>query len=304
MRSNLRECWDNDFARRRGYGLAVSELSDPMLYLAAALAVGWERGASRILLGSAAELQTTAERDGGLVQHPRFAGAAITHGALAGLLRRRGVDLGSLTYPVPAWQIRRLLWSRYPELARLAYSCRRHEPGASACNGCRQCLATALGALGAGVGPARAGVDVGELLERFWEWRPRLDDDGLPESRARRELHGAVVRELAAMRARAFAIRLARTEPRRLLSREGPGTLRRYAALRGRLAGRAAEVPAPGYRHAYLGLVDERWRARLERLLDAEFERVPAAEDALDLARARARVERISEPLTVSASAN
>ena len=62
--------------------------------------------------------------------------------------------------------------------------------------------------------------------------------------------------------------------------------------------------PLPGYRHAYLGLVDERWRERLERLFDAEFERAPAAEDA-PTSPARGRcVERISEPLTVSASAN
>ncbi len=304
VRSNLRECWDNDFARRRGYGLAVADLSDPMLYLGAALAIGWDRGASRILLGSAAELQTIAEADGGVVRQPRFAGGAIALGALDRLLSRRGVTVGSLTYPLRAWQIRRLLWSRYPRLAEVQYSCRRHAPAESACNGCRECLAASLAALRAGAGPARAGVDVTELLDRFWEWRPRLDEGELPEANVRRELHGSVVRELAATRTRRFALGLARAEPRRLLGRDGPRTLRRYAALRGRLAGGAADVPAPGYGHAYLRLVDERWRQRLERLFDAELDRAPAAADGADLARALELIERISEPLAVAGEDN
>ena len=297
MRSNLRECWDNDFARRRGYDLAVADLSDPMLYLAGALATGWNRGASRILLGSAAELLTTDEADGNLVRHPRFAGAAIVLGALDHLLRRRGVALGSLTYPLHTWQIRDLLWSRYPQLARLQYSCRHHEPGESACSGCRICLGSALAAVAAGVGPARVGVDVTELMERVSKWQPQLDEAALPAETVRRELHGAVVRQLAATRTRRVAAVLARAEPGRLLGRDGPRTLRRYMALRGRLGARAADVPAPGYRHAYLQLVDARWRRRVERLFDSEFERAPAGRDAADLVRARALIERISEPL-------
>jgi hypothetical protein len=83
------------------------------------------------------------------------------------------------------------------------------------------------------------------------------------------------------MRTRSFAARLARAEPRRAL---GPGrrrTLRRYAILRGRLAGRAASMPAPGYRHDRLELVGDGRREWLERLFDGEFERarVPARID-------------------------
>ena len=79
-------------------------------------------------------------------------------------------------------------------------------------------------------------------------------------------------------------------------------TLRRYEWLRGRLVAGTEPVPAPGYRHAYLELVDERWRARLERLYEAEFERAPEAADAADLARARALIARIAEPLEAGAS--
>ena len=69
------------------------------------------------------------------------------------------------------------------------------------------------------------------------------------------------------------------------------------ARLRGRVAPRAAEVPTPGYRHSWLTLVDERWRDRLEALLDSRFERAPESEDRPELERALSLIERITEPL-------
>ena len=303
VRSNFRECWDNGFARARGYELSVNELSDTMLYLAVALIVGRARGAGRVLLASEAEVQATAVRDAALVQHPHFMYSAVTQRSLDRLLARHGMGYGSITYPLRAWQVARLLFERYPRLAELQYSCWRHEPGAGACSGCPDCLANGLAGLQAGVGPARLGIDVSRLLERMHGWEPKVDQDpaALPAAQVRRELHGATVRRLAAMRTRRFAMRLARTEPRRLLRRDALETLRRYAWLRGRLAPQATAVPAPGYRHAYLALVDARWRAPLERLFDAEFERAPESDDATDLAGAEALIEHITEPLGAAA---
>jgi hypothetical protein len=65
----------------------------------------------------------------------------------------------------------------------------------------------------------------------------------------------------------------------------------------GRLVANTAPPPAPGYRHAYLELVDERWRAPLERLFDAEFERAPAGAHVAELARAQALTDHIADPL-------
>ncbi|HEY8001686.1 MAG: hypothetical protein ACHQJ5_06475 [Vicinamibacteria bacterium] len=301
VRSNFRECWDNSFAHRRGYELAVNELSDTMLYLAATLAVGWSRGAGEILLASEAEVQTSTVRAGALVQHPHFMYGAVTQRALGRLLARRGVGYGSLTYPVRAWQVSRLLWSRYPDLRELQYSCWRHGRGEGACSGCPDCLAIMLTALEAGVAPSRTGVDVRRLLDRMGDWEPRLDGGELPDAQVRRELHGASVRTLTGMRTRVFASRLLRTDPRQLARRGATHTVRRYAWLRGRVAPQAAQVPALGYRHGFLPLVDERWRDRLEVLLDGEYERAPAAEDELELGRIQELIERITEPLEACA---
>ena len=278
VRSDLRACWDNGFARELGYELSVNELSDTMLYLAAALIVARARGAGWVLLASEAEVQTAAVRDGALVQHPHFMYSAVTQRSLDRLLARRGLRHGSLTYPLRAWQVGRLLWTRYPELARLQYSCWRHDPGEGACSGCADCLTIALTALEAGVAPSRAGIDIARLVERMDDWQARLDPgpEPMPADLVRSEIHAANVRLLAAMRTRSLAARLARTEPRALARRGAPRMLRGYARLRGRLAGQAASIRAPGYRHAYLKLVDERWRARLEGLFDSRFERSPA----------------------------
>ena len=58
---------DNDFARLRGHQIAVYEITDTFLYLAAAVVVGWLRGAPRIFLASEAELQETVVRAGHVV---------------------------------------------------------------------------------------------------------------------------------------------------------------------------------------------------------------------------------------------
>lgn len=250
VRSNLRQCWDNDFPRRLGHDAGVADLTDPLLYLAFAVVVGWHRAAGRVVTGGTAELGTPSV-------------------AVGELLRRRGVGVSSLTASLQAWQVRRLLWDRYPDLRELQYSCDLHEAGTSACDRCPDCLALAMSAVRAGVAPGRLGIDLGALLDGFWEWRPELDG-------AQRGLHGGIVRELEGMRTRSFALHLARAEPRRALRPSGVRAVRRYTMLRGRLAGQAAAVPAPGYRHDRLELVDERWRGRLADVFDAAFERAPA----------------------------
>lgn len=301
VRSNLRECWDNSFPRTLGYEVAVNELTDTMLYLCAAFVVAWARGGGHALLASEAEVQTLSLRDGRVIQHPHFMYSAITQRSLDALLARRGVRHGSLTYPLRARQVRELLWRRYPELRRFQYSCWRHGPGESACSACTDCLTTMLTALEAGVAPTRMGIDVPKLLERMADWEPAgaADDEpqALPGEEVRRALHMALVRQFASLRTRGFAVRLARAEPRLLLRRDRLELMRRYNYLRGRLAPLASGSIGPGYRHAYLALVDERWRRSLEQLFDSQFERASGTADAADLAAAQALIERITAPL-------
>ena len=108
------------------------------------------------MLASEAEAQLNAGRDGAVIQHPHFMYAAVTQRSLSRLLERRGISYGSLTYPMRAWQVGRLLWRRYPDAARASVSCWRHDRGEGACSGCSDCLADAVTAL-TGVGPSRRG---------------------------------------------------------------------------------------------------------------------------------------------------
>lgn len=296
VRSTYRQCWDNTFARTRGYEVAVSELNDTMLYAAATMAVAYAKGADRILLASEAEVQETTEVDGILVQHPHLMYSAVTQRSLGRLLARRGLGYGSLTYPMHAWQIHTLLWERYPDLSRYQYSCWQHARGEGACSACRECLKTALTALEAGVSPRVAGIDVARLFDELAEWQPRVDGGSLPDERARRNIHGATVRQLQRMRTRRAALTLARTDPRQLIRRGALQMLRNYSRLRAN-AGTSEPVPDEGHRPAYLEFVDPRWRGRMEAFLDANLERAPAAAERAAFERAAARVAKIAEPL-------
>ena len=289
VRSNLRECWDNSFAHRRGYPIAINELADTHLYLSAALAVGWARGAEpgRARVGGRGAAQRRARRRRRPTSPLHVRGG---HPALAQPAARAARDLLRLAHlpdarlaggPVAVAPLSRaarasvLVLAPRPRRGRLQ-RLRRLPPD-------RADRARRRGRPGARWGstptPVRAHGRVGAGARRRRAARTR----GSSASST-----ATVVRELAAVRTRRFAARLVRADPRRLARRETRETVRNYARLRGRVAPRAAEVPTPGYRHAWLTLVDERWRDRLEALLDSRFERAPESEDRR---RARARPE-------------
>jgi perosamine synthetase len=296
VRSDFRAAWDNDFPRRAGQRVSVNEITDTFLYLAAALVVGFVRGAPRVFLASEAELQETALRDGVVVQHPHFMYSAVTQCALDALLARFGLRHGSTNYPLRSAQVQRLLWTRYPDLRDLQYSCWRVGPDAAACSACSQCLRVALTALAAGGSPAEIGIDLRRLLVSMQKWKPATGNgDGLPDARVKAALDGEILRDLAAVSPRSIVRRLLGDAPH---GTGDPGLARAllaYATLRRRLRGRAA--PTPGYRRAYLALVDERYRERLAAVFDAAFGATDPDDDAAALARTRALAEWIAAPL-------
>jgi hypothetical protein len=298
VHSDLRSAWHNDFARLRGHQVAVNEISDTFLYLASALVVGWLRGAPRVFLASEAELQETVLRDGLVVQHPHFMYSAVTQRALDALLSRHGLRYGSTNYPLRSGQVQRLLWTRYHDLRDLQYSCWRVGPDEAACSACAQCLRVALTALSTGGDPAVMGIDLVRLLPAMRDWAPaEPSGEDLPDDRVKASLHGHVVRELRAVSPLLVARRLAAGSPRRLLDRRVATALRCYAALRRRVGAGGAAVPAPGYRRAYLALVDERLRDRLAAIYDGVFEPADAEDDAAALARTRRLADWIAAPL-------
>lgn len=298
VRSDFRVAWNNDFAREVGHQVSVNEITDTFLYTASALAVAWVRGAPRVFLASEAELQETCVRDGMVVQHPHFMYSAVTQAALDALLSRFGIRHGSTNYPLRSGQVQRLLWTRYRDLRDLQYSCWRVGPDDATCSACSQCLRIALTALAAGGDPAEIGIDLRRLLVAMRDWSPAAPSGAdLPDDRVRAALHGQVLRDLAAVPPRTVARRLLAGDPRRLLDPTLLRALRAYRALRRRLGAQGTPPPALGYRRAYLGLVDERYRERLAAIFDGAFRAADPDDDAMALARTRALADWIAAPL-------
>lgn len=300
--SDFRVCWQNDFPGKLGYSIAVNELTDTFLYLAAMLVVGWTRGAPRLFLASEAEVQESVMRDDRVVQHQHFMYSAATQQAVDALLARNGMRYGSLIYPLRSGQVQRLLWTRYPDLRDLQYSCWRVGPDEATCSACSQCLRIALGALAAGGSPGEMGIDLPGLLVRMRDWSPsRPSDPALPDAQVKASLNGQIVRDIAAIPLRAMARELWARHPRRFVSRDTVRALRAYARLRSRVLAETQVGPAPGYRAGYLALVDTRLQKRLEAIYDEAFPRVPTSEHADLLDRTRSLARWIAAPLAEEA---
>lgn len=290
--SDMRPCAENLEPLGRGYPVAVSEVTDTFLYVAAMLPVAWLRGAGRVLLASEAEVQESAEVNGRIVQHPHFMYSAATQRAVGALLERHGIALGSLTYPLRSGQVQRLLWTRYRDLRDLQYSCWRVGENEATCSRCSQCLRIAMTALATGGSPAEIGIDLPGLLLAMRDWSPSPPaGTGLPDDRVKADLRAQIARDLASVP----PARVARALPPR---RSGVRALGAYRDLRERVAGSAqARTPAPGFRSGYLPLVEPRLRERVGRIYDSSFERGPVEADAPLVRRTLALSDWVAEPL-------
>src|SRR5678816_80962 len=76
-----------------------------------------------------------------------FMYSAATQRALSRLLEPYGMRYGSLTWPLYSSHVQHLLWSRYPDLSDLQYSCWLVAKDEAMCSRCRQCLRLAVVAL-------------------------------------------------------------------------------------------------------------------------------------------------------------
>jgi glycosyltransferase involved in cell wall biosynthesis len=292
--SDLRASWDNGFAAR--YGVGVTELTDTLLYLAAALAVAAARGARLVLIASEADVQESIKLAGQVVQHAHFMYSAATLRALSALFG--SFAIGSLTSSLHQFQVQRLLAERYPELRDLQCSCWLVGPEEAACSRCEKCLITALSLVTSDVSPAAAGIDLLTLLEACEQrevGKPWLSTIATPpheEYLRTREAH--VTRCLVAITTDQMSALIDNADPR------AAGALASYQRLRDQAL--AAEVePEPGFNADYLELVDESVRDGLRSILDEHFLPAPPQTYADQLRNAVALSDWIAAPLRAGA---
>lgn len=301
IESDLRSSWRNDFPPAIGYQVAVNELVDTFLYLGALIAAAWSDGATHLFLASEAEVQENVELHGRTVQHPHAMYSVATQTAVSALLSQFGMRYGSLQSPLHSEQVQQLLWTRYPALSDLQYSCWRVGPREATCSSCSQCLRIAFAALAIGESPQRMGIDLVKLVGTMRHWEARRNDGPalLPGARVAVELHAQTVRSIVATPVRRFLEALAASG--RLMTPRGLVAVARFHRLRRRMC-RVVTPPPPGYRPSYLEHVDPLLRDRIAAIYAASLPAEPAERHEAMRQRGAALAQWIAEPLEACAA--
>jgi hypothetical protein len=287
VNSDFRSIWDNGFAGHLGYSLAVNELTDTFLYMSSLLAVGAALGNTRLFLASEAEVQVNAIVDGKIVQHKHFMYSAATQRALGRLLVPYGIRFGSLTWPLYSIQVQQLLWTRYPDLCDLQYSCWHVQPGEATCNQCEQCFRITMTALASGHNPERMGIDLREVLCHVPDYVTATSPETciLPQDWQK---GAAVVRDaVCRVSLTHLASVLAKGRNRILASREVFGMLWNFYRLQS-LARQAPRYRRSGVRQAFFDWLDPELRDSAVGIYTRHFSREPRREHFGEYERSRA----------------
>ena len=296
VHSDFRGIVANDFATR--WGVAVSEISDTLLFMAVAVAVAAARDASLITIASENEVQDSIREGGQIIQARHFMYAAPIIHALSTLLEPAGIAVTSLTYPLRQFQVQRLLSHRYADLRDMQYSCWSMSVEQAACSSCPECRGIALNLLASGVPPSVAGIDVVTLLDAFADWQPGdVHLSGAPPARR----VTAAGRDLEIQAIRALQVTAPERVGELIDSGADPATRERTVAVFATLRERAQSFeiePEPGYAAGYLDLIHPRVRARVQAILDEHF--TAAAPDSYATRLDNARVLRrwLAAPLS------
>ena len=284
VHSDARSVWENGFAARLGYPLAVSELNDAYLYFASLLIAGVATGATHLFLASEADVQTNGLRDGRFVQIPHFMYSVATQASISALLAPWNVRYSSLTSPVFNAQVQRLLWRRYPGVAELQYSCWLARADQGSCSDCNQCLRMVLGILAAAGDPRTAGYDPDRALGRAAGWMPKpAIAPASPEASSRASLGHQMIETVRAI------------DPRVARRHLGDVAYRAYRDFSERLG--AEPVRHIGMRASFGAFLDPLVRdVAMERYAEA-FPGPAAEDDAATAARTRDAIAHITAPL-------
>ncbi len=302
VRSDFREVVDYDFSHAAaGFSTSVTELTDTFLFLSAQVIASVALGVTHLFQASEAEVQeTTEDARGRIIQHRHFMYSAATQRAVSALLAPHGLELSSLTSPLHATQVLRLLWTRYADLSDLQYSCWMLGEHEQTCSRCRDCFEHTFGALAVWDRPARMGLDLPRILREQRDWTPRTldprDPAPLPSQLASQRNSRHVLANVRAATLPAWVWAMVRDHPRTLCSREGLEALAHFRAIKRRLDPAAPEWP-PRYRPGYLALVDPWLRDRVGAIYAHHFAPEPEAQYADLLRRTRTLGDWLSAPL-------
>jgi 7-cyano-7-deazaguanine synthase in queuosine biosynthesis len=271
IRSNIRSCFSNFHPLVARYGMAVSELTDTLLYFANCWATACARGAESVFMACEAEAQESVRRDGMIVQIEHFGFTAATQRALSALIAPTGITFTGLTAPLEHFQIQRILDKRFPELRDLQYSCYSQEPGEDACSNCFGCLKGSIHRISDDVSPTEIGIDVERVLSARSDWSPA--DDG--------EKRRGSVGQLYGDRMNNHLVRVLRDLDTERVAKFTPNGVLSEPAMTGLTKLRATALAAPdppeepGYRSGFLELLEEPLRSGLDSLYGEHFEAEP-----------------------------
>lgn len=304
VESDYRSNFDHGFAMKCGYWISVNEMSDALLYTAALLAVSAARGVTHCFLASENEVQRNLERDGRIIQHRHYMYSVLTQRALQAVIRPLGLRYSSLTSPLYNYQVQELLWTRYPDLRDLQYSCWRVQGEDWMCNACSQCLRLAFTALALRDRPSLMGIELVKLLNAMRDWEPPSGTDASTQSTSpvtprqivSAQMNAQMVRSIAATSLRDPLRDILFSQPLKLLTREGRQALHAYAALRER-ARHYGPVRAVGYQPGYLRLIDPLLRESVAAIYAEHFTAEDEHAADAELARIDAAINWITEPI-------
>lgn len=302
VQSDFRAAVDYDFSHAvAGYSTSVTELTDTFLFFSGQLAASYALGVPHLFQASEAEVQESIEHDGRIVQHRHFMYSAVTQRALSHLIAAYGMQVSSLTSPLYASQVHRLLWTRYRDLRDLQYSCWMVRQGESTCSRCRACLEYALAVLALGDRPARMGLDLAKVVREAGDWAPRTIDPAnpspMPSQIASQRSSRHVLFNAREASTGAFLHAMLRDQPRELFSHDGRDAIRAFRALKRRLDPLAPDAP-PGYRRGFLELIDPLLRDRVGRIYAHHFVPEPEGRYAGLLERSRTLAAWVCAPLS------
>jgi hypothetical protein len=226
--------------------------------------------------------------------------SAATQRALSALLAPYGIRLGSLIWPLYSMQVQQLLWSRYPDLSDLQYSCWQVGPDQATCSACEQCFRIAVTALAGGHDPQRMEIDLAKVLAFAPAWEAGANANStrppLPQKAAAQRSDARVYAAVRQVSVRHLTDLLSNRNGERALPPDRLEALSTFQAFQAR-ARRTGGGGATGVREGFFEWLDPDLRDRLVAIYTSHFPREPTYQHAGTFLRSRALADRMKAAL-------